>query len=365
LASKDTNLKGRQKLARLREAYPDLNLEYIGDARADLQIFAAVNKATAVVRSQAFGSAVQKIRPDAQLLPVTDRKWRALSSGLRLKHWSKNLLVFVPLVLAHALKSGLIVRTLWAAVAFSFAASSVYFFNDVLDLHSDRLHAWKSKRPLAAGEMSIPFALGTGVILFALALIIGSVTSGIMCAALLLLYVASSLAYSVKFKQVPVLDVLLLASFYVQRVILGAAVGHIEASNWLLAFCLFFFFSMALAKRYSELLQNVHLVAQGKSGRGYLPEDSGFVRELGLSSGLVSVLVVALYVHGAEATQLYPRASYLWALVPLLLFWVSHIWLLANRGVLNDDPIVLALKDKASIAIGCVAAAVLLISAIH
>jgi hypothetical protein len=119
---------------------------------------------------------------------------------------------------------------------------------------------------------------------------------------------------------------------------------------------MFIFLSLAMVKRYVELLA---LQSSGKvkaSGRGYDVDDIPLIQSLGASSGYLAVLVLALYVDSTASMKLYEHPHYLWMLCPLLLYWISRTWAIAHRGVMHDDPVVFAVMDRTSRIIGVIAA---------
>lgn len=273
---------------------------------------------------------------------------------IRLHQWTKNLLVFIPLIMAHRLASrDLLFNAGLAFAAFSFCASASYILNDWRDIERDRLHPKKRRRPLASGEVSVPAA---SVIAFFLLAGAGGLTLLLPqdFAWILSVYIFFSAFYSLALKRVVLMDVMILAFFYALRIFAGAVAIGVEVSSWLLAFSTFIFFSLALLKRYSELAFLSH--EEGSlTGRGYRKGDLDSLAMLGIASGFLSVLVLALYVSSAEVTALYSRPRLLWLLCPVMLYWVSRVWLLAHRGAIPDEPIVFALRDSASYAAGILA----------
>jgi len=278
----------------------------------------------------------------------------ALVRALRPHQWAKNVLVFVPLAGAHRLGEGERLRSVALAfAAFSLTASAVYVLNDLADLASDRLHPRKRSRPFASGAL----APGVGKALVP-ALLAGAVAVALslphLFGLVLLGYWLATLAYSWGLKRRPVLDVLLLASLYTARLYAGGAASGVPVSEWLATFSMFLFLSLAFLKRAVELAGGP--VAPG--GRGYRAEDRGPIFAMGIGSGYLSVLVLALFVSSQETTRLYSHPVRLWLLCPLLLYWVSRVWLLARRGELDDDPVLFALRDPASWAVVVLAAGV-------
>lgn len=272
----------------------------------------------------------------------------AVLEALRPYQWLKNLLVFVPLVAAHRLgEPALLLQALQGFVAFCLCSSAVYVLNDLHDLRSDQQHPYKSRRPIAAGRVQRGLAVGLVPVLLVTGLLV-AVPLGAAAVVVLAGYFALMTAYSLGLKDVVLLDVLVLATGYAARVLLGALAVRIMPSSWLFAFCIFFFFSLALLKRYAEI--SVRRVREGSHAhaRAYLLEDQSLLVALGVSSGYLSVLVLALYTSTLMAGQLYQHPAVIWMTCTLLLYWVSHMWLIAHRGGMPDDPLRFLLQDRLS-----------------
>jgi len=268
--------------------------------------------------------------------------------ALRLHQWLKNLLVFAPLVAAHrATDPHLLAAAFVAFLAFGLCASSGYVANDLLDVRSDRLHPLKRNRPLAAG--TLPLSWGVALVPCLLLAAIGlSLLLPPVVTALLAGYFVVSLVYSAWLKRVLLVDVLVLAGLYTVRLHAGAAAVQVELSFWLSALSMFLFLSLAMVKRYSEVLELRALGGEEAQGRPYRLVDVDALMSLGAASGYLSVLVLALYINSERVRDLYSRPEVIWTLCPLLLYWVSRIWLLARRGELHCDPLVFACRDPAS-----------------
>lgn len=283
-------------------------------------------------------------------------------SALRPLHWSKNLLVFIPLVLAHRVRDVVALQhTLIVFAAFCAVASGTYLINDCRDAEHDRAHPKKKSRLVASGAISAGAALVTGIALV-LAGFGASYFVSHRAATFVAGYIALSLAYSFALKRYPIVDVVVLSAFYAIRVLAGGAAGNIEVSDWLMAFCTFLFICLALLKRYADLR---HLAAQGKTaaGRGYVADDADLLRSIGVSCGMIAVLVFALYLDSTRVKQLYASPRLMWLIAPLLLYWISHMWLLAHRGTVEDDPIIVAAKDIPSYVVAVLVAAIALAAA--
>lgn len=273
---------------------------------------------------------------------------RAALETVRPYQWVKNALVFVPLAAAHRLSDGrLLLAAAQAFAAFTLCAASVYVLNDLIDAPADRLHPHKRARPLACGRLPRRVGLMLVPLLAAGAFAAGA-SLDLRVDGILALYFLGMLWYTLRLRAVVLLDALALALGYALRVAAGAFAVHVLPSSWLFAFCVFLFFSLALLKRYAELA-----LLRGRDGaaahaRAYLLEDQELILALGVSTGALAVLVLALYLSAAHAQARYHQAGFIWVVCVLLLYWVSHMWLTAHRGHMTDDPLVFALKDRVS-----------------
>lgn len=291
-------------------------------------------------------SEVIKIFPP---LPITLKSWQRV---FRVHQYLKNLLLFVPLAAAHQFgQIESIILLCLAFASFSLCASAVYITNDLMDLENDRQHPRKRIRPFAAGTVPVKY----GVILASISLLISLALASLVGSeflAWLIAYFVITLAYSMRLKRYALIDCLTLATLYTLRIVAGAAAVAVSLSFWLLAFSIFIFLSLAFVKRYAELgIQILH----GNNlahGRGYQVDDAPLIQSLGIAAGYASVLVLALYLDSEMVISLYATPQLIWLAVPLLLFWVSWMWMKAHRGEMHDDPIVFAMKDKTSLIVG-------------
>lgn len=294
---------------------------------------------------------MRESRPDAGST-ARPRRYAVLARALRLHQWPKNLLVLVPLLTAHRLLDPQALRIgALAFVAFCLVASAVYLANDLIDLDDDRRHPRKKSRPLAAGELTVETALGLiPVLLVAAAIVALQLTPDFVV--LLGAYVGANVAYSLGLKRIALVDVFVLAGLYTVRILAGAAAAAVVVSHWLLAFSLFAFLSLAFAKRFVEVSGAAARAQADVAGRGYRAHDGAMIGVLGAAAGYLSVLVFALYITSREVVVLYRSPAILWFAVPLLLYWISRVWLLAHRGELHEDPVVFALNDAQSYVVG-------------
>ena len=297
--------------------------------------------------------------------PQVDRP-RDLVRSMRLKQWAKNLLLIVPMLVGHRLQPDLLadnlLRFLIAFVAFGGCASSIYLVNDVIDLESDRRHPRKKFRPLAMGQVRIRTALILAVCVLAAGLALGAGLLGRGFGAMLLLYTGLSTSYCLYFKRKLILDVFVLAGLYTHRIVAGGVALLVwPLTPWLLAFAMFLFLSLAFVKRFSELVE-----ADGDRdlapGRSYRATDIDLIRTVGPASGYMAVLVFCLYINSADVIKLYPAPQMLWGICPILLYWITRVWFLAERKVLKDDPVLFALYDKASYGCGLLILVILMLA---
>jgi len=361
LASNGTlNLSHRHKRERLVKVFGEKGFDYAGNARQDLEVWSSARKAIIVNSPQSVSLKAAQVAEIEQ--SFNDRKgWlRPYIQALRLQQWIKNLLIFIPLVLAHRYNEpDLLGRAFLAFLAFGLCASSVYLINDLVDLPEDRRHPRKRQRPFAAGELSLLWGLASVPLLLGLSLIM-SLFLSLPFLGMLLLYYFLNLGYSFTIKRVVLLDVIVLAGLYTMRIMAGSASVNIWPSSWLLAFSTFLFFSLALVKRYAELVI-MREVSGGKAQvRGYRVIDMELLASLGGGSGYVAVLVLAIYISSGAAEILYNRETVLWLLCPLLLYWISYVWLIAHRGGMHDDPLVFTVRDFVSRIVILLAAVIVL-----
>jgi len=350
-----TNLTSGKKLASLKARFGEF--DYIGNSRADLPLLAKAHEA--MVANPTLGLRValrlRKIPVDRTFVDQRPLP-HTLLKAIRIHQWAKNILLLAPLLLSHKLYPAAIGAAIAAFFCFSFMASANYLLNDMLDIESDRRHPAKRFRPFAAGDLSV-----SGGIALALALIGASVAILPWLphefAVWLAVYIVCTTAYSFYLKQVALVDVLMLSGLYTMRLLAGGAATGTEISHWLAGFSIFLFLSLAMVKRFSEL---ENLRARGITathGRGYLVVDLEQIRSFGTSCATATVVVFSMYISRRDVEILYKHAGRLWLIVPLMLFWLYRVWLLGSRGEMDDDPVIFALRDRVSLAVGvCVLA---------
>lgn len=340
----NTNLAGKAKADRLVAMFGDRGFDYIGNSKADLPVWAVANRCISINTSGAVRRRIVASHTDPEFLSAAPLSWKRWHKLLRVHQYAKNSLVFVPLLTSHTLEPGPILLALAAFLAFSFCASSIYIINDLADLKSDRGHPSKRFRPLAAGVIS-PF---TAVAISALLLIAAFGIAAFVGPSFLLVlgsYLALTTAYTFSLKRKMLVDAIVLAMLYSLRVIGGSAAVGIWMSEWLFAFSLFIFTSLALVKRYTELSVRLDGELPDPSNRNYRVADLPIVAALAAASGFNAVTVFALYVSSDAVRQLYHRPILLWLICPILMYWIARVLMLAHRRMMDDDPISFALRD--------------------
>ena len=348
------NLSAERKSQLLVKLYGKGGFDYLGNSGDDLVVWETARNAVVVnphagveARARAQGNVTEVIRSNTAGL----KDWL---KALRLHQWMKNVLIFVPLLAAHQLNHPQ--QLLYGVLAFLFfglCASSVYVLNDLLDLADDRHHQSKRRRPFASGKLPIKAGLLIVPLLLlasfgGAALLLPWQFCGVLAA-----YYSLTLAYSLYLKRQMTVDVIVLAMLYTARIIAGVAAFSLPLTFWILAFSMFIFLSLALVKRYAELREARSREQMDKTrGRGYYPGDLDMIASLGASSGYLAVMVLALYIHDNSTAALYGLPHVIWLACPLLLFWITRVWMLTHRGQMNDDPVVFAIRDRMSQVIG-------------
>jgi 4-hydroxybenzoate polyprenyltransferase len=347
-SSERENLKGSTKLEKIQQLCAGSPFDYAANARPDLKIWEQADRGIIVNGSRALLADAGKLTEVAAVINSGDGQFKPFLRALRIHQWAKNLLLFLPLLLSHQLDNiELILLSLAGFLSFSLCASSVYLLNDLLDLEHDRQHATKCTRPFAAGDLSLQVGLIATPSLLGLALLVATLLPW-QFSVVLLGYYSLTVFYSFYLKAFAIVDVLLLACLYTVRIIAGAAAISTVPTFWLLAFSMFMFMSLAIVKRVTELGNLRNNNEQQAQGRGYKAGDLESLTMLGSASGFMAVLVFALYINSEETRALYGTPEILWFICPLLLYLVSRIWLLTNRGQLHEDPVVFFITDHNS-----------------
>jgi 4-hydroxybenzoate polyprenyltransferase/phosphoserine phosphatase len=360
------NLKGSRKRDFLQRQFPD-GFSYAGDSPADLSVWQAAASVVLVGANSDTARRAENLgKPIEQRIDLGGAALRDWLKALRFHQWAKNLLVFVPLLLAHAYFGPAVGNVLAAFVCLGLVASGSYILNDLSDLAADRVHRSKKNRPFAAGRLKVAHGLLAGPGLIGLG-IAGSWFINPSVTVWLLAYLVITLAYSLRLKRVALLDVAVLGGLFTLRLAIGAAAAAVVLSPWLLTFSTFFFLSLSLAKRHVEILSR-----QGEApdmalpGRGYLVRDWPLTLAMGAASAVAAIIILVLYlVEEAFPALLYAHPALLWSAPAFLGLWVMRIWLLASRGTLDDDPVAFAVRDPVSLALGAGLATAFIAASVH
>ena len=343
----DNNLSGAAKRDALVERFGAEGFDYMANAPVDRAVWSAARTAILVNASPTLVDNIKKEHKHVEILSTNTGVVASLIEAMRLYQWVKNILIFVPILAAQQFSGVGILQSVLAFLFFGLAASSVYLVNDILDLEADRRHPRKRNRPFAAGRLG----LLTGIVTaggLALISIIGAFIVGPQFGLVLVGYLIVTSTYSLWIKRLPIIDIIVLASLYTVRIIAGGAATDTPLSLWLLAVSMFLFASLAFAKRYAEVADVFNRGVSNVDGRGYRTGDQSVLMALGTAAGMASIVTLALFVNNPTDPDLYSSPEFLWGVCPILLYWVAHVWLAAQRGALTDDPIVFAFRDRAS-----------------
>jgi len=339
------NLKSEIKLKKIKDLTGGKSFTYIGDSFADLVIWENAKKCYLVNPTKNLLKAVTKINDSVEIIASKKSNlFLEIIKTIRVHQWVKNLLIFIPAILSLKPFVDLLGDLVSGFFAFSFIASAFYILNDFFDIENDRVHHSKKNRAFASGSLSINQGFFIFIFLIAAAILI-SISLPQAFQLLLLLYAVATFTYSKYLKKLVILDILTLSSLYLLRVIIGGALVEITISNWLLTFSVFFFLFLASVKRWVELNK---LNAEVVTGRGYQISDKSFVTNLSYFSGLISILVVCLYIESQQALTLYSQSKMLWIIPIILLYWVLETLFKVERGQIDEDPVKYALKSKTS-----------------
>jgi len=343
------NNSGHRKAETLVERYGEKGFDYVGNSLADVPVWARARRAIVVGRGVGVERAARRVAEIERQFASPSRGLMTWTRALRLHQWVKNLLLVLPLLAAHRLTDWHVLgNSLVAFVSFGLCASSVYLINDLMDVESDRQHERKRRRPFASGELSHVKGLFVSCACLFAAFAIGS-TLPSHYVHWLAVYWALTLFYTFLLKRKVLVDALTLAALYTLRILAGGAATGITPGFWLLALSMFIFFSLALVKRYSELEAQTGRGPQMARGRGYVANDLPLIQSLGIASGFAAVVVLALYINGETIALRYASPQIVWLTVPILLYWISRMWVKAHRSEMVDDPVVFAITDGLSL----------------
>ena len=357
-----SNLTGSRKLESLQNRLGGNGFVYVGNDTPDLPLMAGAAESMVANPSRRLRAKLRArgIVP-SRAFEERSTPWQSLIKALRPHQWAKNLLIFLPPLLAHNHSIRLLMSALLAFFCICSTASGTYLVNDLLDIEADRRSTKKRLRPFASGDL----APSTGLVAVVLLLAMGFAGAQLLPVEFtywLLLYLGSTLAYSLYLKRVALVDVMLLSGLYTLRLLAGGAATNTPISHWLAGFAIFLFLSLAIVKRFAELENLQSTGMQLKNGRGYLMSDIEQIRAFGTASAFAAVVVFANYISGPDVMALYHHPRRLWLIVPCMLLWLCRVWLLASRGELDEDPVAFALTDAASLVMGVAVAVIVLLA---
>lgn len=363
VGSSQSNLKGPAKANYLASRFPE-GFIYVGDSNADLSVWDAADAIVLAGASSGVATKARKLnKPVIAEFSTAPLGVKEFLKAIRVHHWTKNVLIFVPLILAHQWSNvSLIVETLLAFVCLLAVTSGTYLLNDIADLHADRQHWSKRNRAMASGRLSIR----SGFVLAVALIVAGFGAAGLLSlqfASVLLGYFVVTGAYSLGLKRIPLLDTLIIGVLFTSRVVMGAVLLEHSRPAWLLTFAVFFFFSLAVAKRHTEIVRASTSGTASLKCRGYEVGDAPLTLSLGVSAAMASLVVLVIFIlMEMLAGNDYARPEFLSAIPVLLSIWLGRIWILAHRGRMNDDPVSFAIRDNVSIGLGAVIAIVFLVA---
>ena len=373
-----TNLTGHNKLAAFQQRFPS-GFCYIGNAKPDVPLLTnCVQPMVANPHARLRAGMRSAGIVPARTFSDAAAPWKAWLKAIRLHQWAKNVLIFLPVLLAHVHAGGPLAAACLAFLSFGFAASATYIVNDLLDLEADRHHLRKRRRPFAAGDLSpitglvtiVAFLCGSLVLALLIPTAVVRLSPQYVLAnpysflEWLVFYAIATTTYSLHLKRAVLVDVIVLSGLYTIRILAGSAATAVPISPWLAAFSIFFFLSLAFVKRFSELESMRQRIENSGAvlvkGRGYRVSDLEQLRSFGTASGFASVVVFALYIGNDVATNLYAHRTRLWLLVPVLLLWLMRLWMKASRNELHEDPVIYAITDGRSLLLGALLIAIVL-----
>jgi 4-hydroxybenzoate polyprenyltransferase/phosphoserine phosphatase len=357
-----TNLSAHAKAAAIQGAFGP-RFTYAGDAPVDRPIFAAAESVILVGAVDRLRAALPQGKPVETVFPTERATARVWVTALRLPHWVKNSLVFVaPIIGLRFLTPQIALQTLMLFLLMGVFASATYLINDLLDLAADRQHPKKRSRPFAAGAISARTGVVVAVLMIFGAAIVGTLLPAKALASLFA-YLVITLCYSLFLKRLPMIDVVVLAALFTIRVAAGGFLLPTPTSPWLLTFSMLFFLGLAMIKRYAELERVLRADSETGQARGYTGRDLPILLATGVASGISAVVIFTIYLINEQyPQQFYHHPGALWCIMPILLIWTLRVWHLSVHGQMNEDPVVFALKDRFSLALGLVVLLILLVA---
>ncbi len=266
---------------------------------------------------------------------------------IRPHQWVKNVLVFTPLFMSHNFDFNNLILSTKAFVIFSLIASSIYVINDIVDLKSDQNHPFKKYRPLAAKLITVNHCKILILILLALVTVLLLNVNKEFIMIIISYFILSNL-YTFFFKKIVIIDLLILSLLYTSRILGGGYIADTSTSLSLLLFSVFFFTSLAAVKRLIELVNIIRFKKKKIHGREYTIKHKKMIYWIAILTGWISILVLIFHINSPVVIKQYSFPDILWIICFVMLFWISRIIYVSNKGQIKDDPIVYAISDKIS-----------------
>lgn len=347
-SDEQVNLKAETKLLRIMELNQQSEFSYAGNSSADIPIWQEADEVVMVNCAESLARKLKHKNDSIMRFDSSESNLHRFFLAMRPHQWLKNGLLFLPLILSHQVdQSALLLQAFIGFVSFCLCASSVYFLNDMLDLNSDRQHQSKRFRPFAAGHLPLIYGfLGVPLLLIA-AFAVALLLPGEFIRILFLYWVLTTL-YSFYLKRLIIIDVLTLATLYTLRIVAGSAAISVVTTVWLLSFSFFLFLGLAIVKRFVEYSNLLMMEKTNTEGRGYTTASLKMLSIAGICSSLIAVAVFAVYINAPDTTELYANPQLLWLICPLLLVLLGRIWRFAQKGKLDEDPVLFAVSDHPS-----------------
>jgi len=266
---------------------------------------------------------------------------------IRPHQWVKNVLVFTPLFMSHNFDFNNLILSTKAFIIFSLIASSIYVINDIVDLKSDQNHPFKKYRPLAAKLITVNHCKILILILLALVTVLLLNVNKEFIMIIISYFILSNL-YTFFFKKIIIIDLLILSLLYTSRILGGGYIADTSTSLSLLLFSVFFFTSLAAVKRLIELVNIIRFKKKKIHGREYTTKHKKMIYWIAILTGWISILVLIFHINSPVVIKQYSFPDILWIICFVMLFWISRIIYVSNKGQIKDDPIVYAISDKIS-----------------
>lgn len=347
-STENINLKGKKKLDAIKKLAKGKSFDYIGDSYSDIPIWECAENRYVVSNNSKLKSRLSLLSGNVvEISSSSESLFVTLISQIRVHQWSKNLLLFFPVLFSidNIIYEKVLELLIFFGV-FSMVTSCTYIINDVLDLDSDRLHLKKKNRPLASGAIDPLTWLFSSLSVLFFCLVAGAIIFGFMGLVILSMYILLSLGYSLVLKTVSVLDLFLLSIFYVYRIIAGIFIWESDVSIWTLGFTFFFFFSLGCLKRWVEIatLDNKKRILT-KAGK-YSNKDDFLIFVSGISSAFLSNAIFLLYGVSKFSLISFASCFVFFFMSLLILFFLIKIWIDATKGVVGHDPVTYVLSTS-------------------